>query len=768
VRATGEQEKDGRGVMRAWRAATEARYLDYKCNGVFGKQLHHQYTHLSYLIVLLASITLSLLVGFTTGSVWAAGGCGNESIRVEQGSTYLPDCRAYELVTPTEKGSTQDLSFERSDHAIIASNGERIALTTTASLGERPGSRGSRALFSRTATGWTMASYQAADSGEVAFEPTIFSADLSQVGGVASLQPRLFNDTPDQVFEAGPPGGPYTPIATTPFNQDSSHADELLGASNDFSHIVLASTDSDLPSTEGVNEGVDKQADDLYEWNAGILRKIINITNSGHVISPCGATLGFGSGVEVNAAHNAISNDGSKIFFTAPDPEAGEAGELACKSPFRLYMRVDGAETVEVSAPASGVTPSLAEEETLPVIYQGASEDGSKVFFSTRIELTANDTTHTNELYEYNTISRSLTRISRGESGVADGEVVEGPGIATITNDGSTVYFRAKGRLTFQAPAVGSTENNLYRYETGSGSIKYVATVQAAANVGERPYTTDDGQFLLFVSDGVLGEPRGENHREIYRYNVANGSRPLCVSCGPSTISVTGNASLPTLTGALREPPNATPQFIPMSSNGRYVFFDTTARLVPEDTNSIAESTPEGGQPPGQDVYEWEEDGVGDCGEATGCVHLISSGLDENYSVLLGASADGSNVFFATAARLVPQDKDDLGDIYDARVGGGFAASPPPVQCSGEACRLIPIAPPLISTPLSETFFGVGNLVMHTSKIIVRVKSKPKKHSKSMFLSKRKRKKTRVRNKGGGAIRNHRSAGVRRSARSDR
>jgi hypothetical protein len=32
-----------------------------------------------------------------------AAGCPNEEIREEQGSTHLPDCRAYELVSPVKE-----------------------------------------------------------------------------------------------------------------------------------------------------------------------------------------------------------------------------------------------------------------------------------------------------------------------------------------------------------------------------------------------------------------------------------------------------------------------------------------------------------------------------------------------------------------------------------------------------------------------------------------------------------------------------------------
>ena len=52
-----------------------------------------------------------------------------------------------------------------------------------------------------------------------------------------------------------------------------------------------------------------------------------------------------------------------------------------------------------------------------------------------------------------------------------------------------------------------------------------------------------------------------------------------------------------------------------------------------------------------------------------------------------GMSATGSDIFFETRSQLVGQDTDSLGDIYDARVDGGFPAPTPEPSCSGEACQ---------------------------------------------------------------------------------
>ena len=49
-------------------------------------------------------------------------------------------------------------------------------------------------------------------------------------------------------------------------------------------------------------------------------------------------------------------------------------------------------------------------------------------------------------------------------------------------------------------------------------------------------------------------------------------------------------------------------------------------------------------------------------------------------------SASGRDIVFQTSRGLVPDDTDGVGDIYDARVEGGFHPDPPPPCTSPEAC----------------------------------------------------------------------------------
>jgi hypothetical protein len=677
------------------------------------------------------------LVMTVAPSAAAAGGCANEALRQQQGDAGLPDCRAYELVTPADKGAAQDMFAGGAlSLALAASDGDRLALKTAAALGENPGSGSGESggeahtyVFSRSPAGWSTSSVSPPGSGQTGYRPSIFTPDLSVVGLEASTYVNFVSHAPGQSFEIGAPGGPYQTIATAPINDSvvrANNRDELLGGSSDLSSVFLASTDHSLT---GASTGTDEGASDLYEWTAGRLR-LVNVMSDGSLVGACGAKLGFGLSTFGRSARNAVSSNGAKVFFTSPDPQTAHQSEPGCEEPKRLYMRLNAQETVEVSAPEPGVVDSTGFHTAE---YQGASADGAKVFFTTSTELTADDATHANELYEYNTNTHTLTRISRGVSGHAEGAVSEFG--VTVSEDGSTVYFEANGQLTPDAPAHPEKGGNLYRYNTGTGSTRYIGTVAGAGYAGgvAPREATADGRFFLFDTTELAGgynsgTPEGPAD-ELYRYDDSNGSLK-CVSCAPGGAPAKGSASLPTAVVEVILTPNLTPQLLPMSQDGRYVFFETNEELVPQDTNGTGGV---GGEriSPHTDVYEWEQEGAGGCAQPSGCVRLISSGKDRTPSLLLGASADGSNVFFSSHSQLAPQDTDEVGDVYDGRIGGGFAPPASPAQCSGDACQGAPPSPLVFTETASTLFSGPGNLSPNAvDHVIHKKKSKAKRHRK--------------------------------------
>jgi hypothetical protein len=163
-----------------------------------------------------------------------------------------------------------------------------------------------------------------------------------------------------------------------------------------------------------------------------------------------------------------------------------------------------------------------------------------------------------------------------------------------------------------------------------------------------------------------------------------------------------------------------------LSDDGR-VFFQSTAALVPQDTNGLT------------DVYEYEPQGVGSCTSSSttfsetsgGCVGLISSGTSSDESTFLDASENGDDVFFLTRQRLVSQDYDAAFDVYDAHVCSGAApcvsqTALPPACTTTDSCRTAPSPQPaLFGASGSGTFSGAGNIVPAAVKPVTKARSKP-------------------------------------------
>jgi hypothetical protein len=642
----------------------------------------------------------------------AAERCPNEEFRTGP-SARLPDCRAYELVTPEELGRTQAIIFTTSDHAIPSADGEHLVLQTYAPLEPNPSLAGTRAVFSRTATGWTAKSIVA--PGAAAPEIELLSPDLSQVAFLS--EPTLNQEERTRApttYQFGPVGGPYTLMAEAPLASGSAFS-LMVGANagtasvTAFTDVLLYSLDARLlplgaerTIAEEAAPNFYTKAPNLYDWTGGALR-LVNVEGAGadvKPLNPCGGgELGAGTVTTGPGAAGAVSADGSKIFFTSPSLYS------PC-GPSRLYMRVDGRETVEISAP-QGV--ELNPSERVGVRYDAASADGTYVVFNTATPLLAGETSSHNKLFIYDTMTGDLRLIANG---VPTTDGTEGNRVL-ISEDGTTVYYEASG--------------SIYRYETQTGITSFVAVMSLTSEASEPSYATPNGRFLVFVSGpegvkvagahGLELEPRGVGHNELYRYDAATGS-VMCVSCGEGVTPTEGAMHEPA--GHVLITSDETPPFVQMSEDGQKVFFETTARLVPQDTNSTEET----GYTPGMDVYEWEADGAQEgegtdvfCRVASGCTHLISTGEDVGKATFLGASDDGRNIFFATAAQLIPKATPEFPNIYDARVDGGFA--PPKRETGCTSCQGVGSTAPLFSPGASGTFTGAGNAALFSSPTVV-------------------------------------------------
>jgi hypothetical protein len=624
--------------------------------------------------------------------------CPNEAVRVGA-SARLPDCRAYEQVTPVEKRGAQDIYRYGliGENNLIGKGGEHFELHAPAvQWGTSPDSAVSNYFFSRTPEGWRMISATPQTAGLNSFSPTVFSADLGQIGAEVGWLTTQVAESESVEYVTGRPGGPYTSVATVPREMIEQNGG-WVAESADGSKLILEVEDHTLlgPAT-GTTSGPD-----LYEYAKGELRQV-NVQSSGEEISACGAKLEhLKTGVEGGAA---ISVDGSHVFFT--DNCTGD-----------LYARIDGAETVDIG------------EYTL----YSVDSTGNRLLLERK-----NGALHELVLYEIGPAD-AVTLVTTSEK-------INGVSVV-ISGDFTTLYFASRERLTPEAPSFSSGLNapaDIYRYDIETKTLSFVVQAEANENGAFGLSTSPEGRYLYMqVLPGVAGilNSSGKLITGVYRYDDAERAIE-CITCASSFDPEPAH---------LDKMPEAS-----VTTDGSYVFFDTVATLVPQDVdgevapepirleNGAFSEHPSNFYSVSSDVYEWRRNGLDGCDRIGGCVSLLSSGRGGFKNVLLGASPDGRDVFLGTHEELVQQDEDTAGDVYDARIGGGYPPRPPrPVECEGDACDT-PLAAPIDTTPSSLTFTGPGNAKGAAKATMPKKTVKSRKHKHKKGHQKGKRRKTKA------------------------
>jgi hypothetical protein len=644
----------------------------------------------------------------------------------------LPDSRAWEMVTPPDKRGALISPNQGTQGGQVqgAANGEALAYLTLGSIEANPqGNRlieQSSALARRGAGGRWSSQDISPPHTEVTpvsvgegLEYKLFSSDLER----ALLRP--FDATPLSPAAAGPTSylrGNASPPTYTPLGAGSS----IVGASPDLRHVVI---------------GLPAPVPGLYEWTGGSLAPV-SVKPAGEGGVTVGAKLGSGT----RSVRGAVSEDGSRVFFS---PVSGGG----------LYVRdLARGETARLDEVQEGGFGTGAAEP----VFQAASADGRFAFFTDTQNLTGDSGEEGADLYRCAVVVREghltceLSDLSAqtavfGEPQFGESAFVQGlvPGIDEV--DGSAAYFVAHGVLDPAPNGEGQSaapgEPNLYLWREGDG-VRFIAALaaederdwgvrdgNAAAAFAQSAATSPNGRYLAFMSESPL---TGYDNRsvgsaaraqEIFLYDSATGEL-ACASCNPSgarpaTLQGGEKPSLVefdpqelwgghTLAAALPEATSLTdggpslyrPRAV--HDDGR-LFFNAADTLVPADSNG------------NWDVYEYEPTGVGGCGGAAGgpatalaggaCVSLISSGTGAEEAAFLDASESGDDAFFYSPARLSVQDEDEVNDVYDARVGGEPAVRQEVTECQGqgEACQP-PASPPALQTPSSASFRGPGNL----------------------------------------------------------
>jgi hypothetical protein len=619
--------------------------------------------------------------------------------------------RAWELVSPSEKGGNDVIAETSRTHAAASAAPGLPSAVAFASLGGFADAIGggiaTEYLAQRTAqpgtSGWTthaitpaqqpMSVSAIAQQLDPVYEA--FASDLSRavfrawspvtnapnVSEVENLYAREDLRTPGagayRLLTSAP--APLPPI------QLGGERPFFAAATDDLGHVLL---ESRLPLTPDATGGNPM----LFKADGGALRLLApagGCPGGPSPASPCSAA-GLGA-IALRQTGDALSADGSRVIFTSPVTASGNVSTGA--EPSRLYQLDDRGTTATADDTLVQLNASelAVPAEPSAASFQAASADGTRVYFTSSERLTeAAGSDGGLYLWERQAGGHTLTLVAPG--GV-DARVLG------ASRDGRRVYFVTPGQLRPGGPSIPEDAVYLWQEDPGGGSgttsfVGALSFVDALANTNAAAVNlrtrmsrvSPDGGVLLFSVSDENGVGAGHQHgactsnpnltttgicSQLYVYR-ADASTPLapavaCASCRPSGAPTGANALLSAHVGSGAS--QLTTHFShALSDDGRRVFFSSAAPLAAEDANGKV------------DAYEYDV--------PSGTVRLLSSGRDPADSWFLDASANGEDAFFVTRERLVGWDVDRAYDLYDARVGGGFPepAAPPPA-CSGDACR---------------------------------------------------------------------------------
>jgi hypothetical protein len=419
-------------------------------------------------------------------------------------------------------------------------------------------------------------------------------------------------------------------------------------SSQDGSHVFFETTES------LVSGDTDGGFSDIYDRSAGTTSLVS--TGPSDTNGPS------------DAFFDGASADGTKVFFDT-DQQLVPADT---DNFIDVYMRSGGTTTL-VSTGTSGGNGAF------DVTFDGASQDGSRVFFETDEQLVPADTDNTTDIYEHS--GGTTTLISTGPSGgngaftpVFDGNSADGTHVffdtdeALVSGDADTqsdVYDRSGGTTTLMStgpaggngaiparyqgnsasgtrvwfetyePLVGGdTDTQSDVYERSGGTTTQVSTGPTGGNGPIDAFfdgASQDGTHVYFHTTEQLVAGDTDTRRDVYD---RSGGATTQVSTGPAG----GNGAIDAF-------------FDGASQNGGHAFFDTTESLVASDTDTH------------MDVYD----------RSAGTTTQVSTGsiggngaFDSLYE---GSSQDGARVFFSTAEPLEPSDGDTSSDVYE-RFGG--------------------------------------------------------------------------------------------------
>lgn len=287
-------------------------------------------------------------------------------------------------------------------------------------------------------------------------------------------------------------------------------------------------------------------------------------------------------------------------------------------------------------------------------LFERASADGARVFFSTEEPLVAADTDRGSDVYVRNLQLGTTELVSRGAAACAPGcgNAELDAGFAGATPDGSKVFLVTVERLDQAADTDEAVD--VYVRDLVAKTTKLVsgggAGCEPACGNGDFNATlrgvSADGSRAFFASAEQLTGGDEDEAIDIYARDLPEGPTALVSAGAEACAPECGNSDA------------SAAVFAGSSADGSRAFFATDEGLVTGDTDGA------------NDVYRRFE----------GTTTLVSGGAAGQPASFASLTSDGSRVFFVTAESLVGADENSANDVYMWEGGS------PQLITSGSCC----------------------------------------------------------------------------------
>ncbi len=527
----------------------------------------------------------------------------------------LPAERQYEMVTPPYKGGfpvTAELT--KPGISAVALNGESVAFVSGGAFAGAPSGLQSIDYLARRGTSnWSTVPLMPPASVQPTLQGSDVSPSLDLVLKLGFPGSSFANTSSEMQMLLHPTETPDTPPGWelegefAGLNEEKINAVEAA-ASPDFCHVLMDSNTSLLPEAAGTSG-----QQELYQYDRGCGGEaktfvLVGLNNAGKLIARgCYTAIGdryYSSSMP--DGFNAANADGSEVFFsTCVKATTESAGPNV---PHQVFVRLAGSRTLEVSRPLEtgkpfgGCEREISPGDLVPAEvpcdgagerasadFAGASQDGSRVYFTTTAPLAESDKDSGDDLYMATigcptssptcTVGQrevtSLTQVSHDPDSSQPGNVL---GVVRVSSDGTRVYFAASGDLLSDAqqadlegegrPTPQVAAANLYMYDAASpGTVAFVGDLCSGSSLSGRvadascPSTTgddeglwtheegeaqtagSDGRFLVFATYAQLSASDTNVAKDVYRYDAVTG-RLERVSNGEGGYDSNGNRTV--------------------------------------------------------------------------------------------------------------------------------------------------------------------------------------------------------------------------------